>query len=91
MHPNTPKEIIHFIATRLLSKDRPYGHQGSWKPVWEGSGDLATAGLGREAGKGCCQREDGEGKKRDEEMEEMYEAARRSFMALELKTQGVEE
>jgi len=91
MHPNTPHQVIGFIATRLLSCDRPYGHPGSWTPVWTDCGDLATAGLGREAGKGCEQRSDGEGKKRDERMEQMYAAAKESFRRLELKTQGVEE
>ena len=89
LHPSTPKEIISFVATRLLSKDRPYGHQGTWEPIYIGCGDLSTAGVGMEAGKGC-RRKEGEGKRKDEEMERMYTVARESFRLLELKSPGVD-
>lgn len=90
LHPNTPKEIVHFIATRLLSKDRPFGHEGEWEPVWQGCGDLSNAGVGKDAGKGCKQREDGQGKEVDKKLEEMYGIARESFKALEIRSPGVD-
>lgn len=106
LHPNMPREIINFCATRLLSTERPYGfdppvssplHESSgqsqghrsgweetdWTPVWADHGDLATAGLGREAAKGCEQV--GPGKKEDERMEWMYKVARKSWGMLEMK------
>lgn len=89
MHPNTPKPIVEFIATRLLCPEKPYGHQGPWEPVWEGCGDLATAGVEYDAGKGC-KRRNGEGKERDERLREMYEVAKESFRLLELKSPGVD-
>lgn len=97
LHPSTPEHIITFVATRLLSRDRPYGftaedesaYGGEWQPVWAGCGDIATAGVGNEAAKGC-QRIDGEGKERDERLEWMYGVARRSYSLLEMKVPGVD-
>ena len=83
IHPNTPKPIIQFIATRLLSTDRPHGHDGSWTPLWDGCGDLSTAGVGLDAGKGCKQKDDGEGKEIDRKLESMYGVARKSWKVLE--------
>lgn len=83
LHPNTPGNVIAFIATRLLSRDRPFGHEGEWEPVWHGCGDLSTAGVGNEASKGC-KRRDTEGKERDEKLEEMYEVAKESFKLLKI-------
>jgi hypothetical protein len=89
MHPNTPQDVIEFVATRLLSKERPHGYVGDWAPVWQGCGDLATAGVGFDAGKGC-KRRDGEGKAKDEKLKKMYDVARESFRLLELKSPGVD-
>ncbi|GFZ48387.1 hypothetical protein JCM24511_06135 [Saitozyma sp. JCM 24511] len=83
LHPNTPSHIRHFIATRLLSPDRPFGHAGSWEPVWKGIGDLQTAGVGFDEAKGTEQ--GGEGKRRDELLEEMYSVARKSWEMLEMR------
>ncbi|GFZ47894.1 hypothetical protein JCM24511_05641 [Saitozyma sp. JCM 24511] len=83
LHPNTPTHVRHFIATRLLSPDRPFGHQGTWQPVWNGLGDLCTAGVGYDAAKGTEQ--SGEGKRRDEVLQDMYAVARRSWGLLEMK------
>jgi hypothetical protein len=77
LHPATPPQIRHFIATRLLSHDRPYGHEGKWEPIWYGTGDIATAGVGYDAVKGLEQK--GEGRRRDERLEQMYAVARRSW------------
>jgi hypothetical protein len=88
MHPNTPKDVINFVATRLLSRDKPHGYEGDWAPIWEGCGDLSTAGVDMEAGKGC-KRKEGAGKERDRKLEEMYQVARDSFKLLELKSPGV--
>jgi hypothetical protein len=84
LHPQTPEPIISFIATRLLSRDRPYGHQGEWSPIGDGHGDLITAGVGYEAGK-RCERREGKGKGFNEELEWMYHVARMSYRLLELK------
>lgn len=97
LHPNTPEHIVAFVATRLLSRERPHGfssedelaYGGEWQPVWAGCGDIATAGVGNEAAKGC-QRIDGEGKERDERLEWMYGVARRSYALLEMKAPGVD-
>ncbi|KAI9636239.1 uncharacterized protein MKK02DRAFT_33480 [Dioszegia hungarica] len=116
LHPSTPREVIHFCATRLLSPDRPFGFdtaveidrrgtqakaenerekavgkaastkQKEWTPLWAGIGDLATAGLGREAAKGCEQV--GPGKEIDEKLEWMYGVARRSWEILVVKAPG---
>jgi hypothetical protein len=83
LHPNTPVQIRQFIATRLLSSDRPFGHKGTWEPVWKGFGDLSTAGVGYDAAKGTEQ--SGEGKRRDEVLEGMYAVARTSWGLLEMK------
>ncbi len=42
-----------------------------------------------EATKGC-KRKDGEGKEKDEKLEEMYGVAKESFRLLELKSPGVD-
>ena len=82
IHPQTPKEIIAFVATRLLSSERPFGHIGPWKALGEGEDvDLSTAGVGLEATKGCEQR-DGEGKELDKKLESMYSVARESWRKL---------
>ncbi|OCF45741.1 hypothetical protein I317_00229 [Kwoniella heveanensis CBS 569] len=45
LHPETPPAIIAFCATRLLSRDRPYGYTGEdWTPLYldpDGGRDLA--------------------------------------------------
>ena len=91
VHPSTPPRMLSFIATRLLSRDRPFGHTGSWTPLWADGGclDLSAAGVGREAGKGCCQREGGKGREVDRQVEGMYAVARQSWGLLEAKSQGV--
>lgn len=60
---------------------------GDWKPIWESVGDLITAGVKYDAAKGCVQV--GEGRKKDEELERMYDAARDSFERLALSCPGV--
>jgi hypothetical protein len=60
--------------------------QKEWTPLWAGIGDLATAGLGREAAKGCEQV--GPGKQIDEQLEWMYGVARRSWEMLGMKAPG---
>ena len=82
LHPNTPKEVIQFVTTRLLSTDKPYGHQGIWTPI-SGCDDLSAAGVGKDAGKGYFPRHDGEGKNLDQRMQAMYEAARESWRRLD--------
>ena len=81
LHPQTPSEVIRFIADRLLSQDKPEGHEGLWTPLWalDGCRDLSTAGLGLEAGRGCRQKEDGIGKEIDRTVDVMYNVARRSW------------
>lgn len=43
-----------------------------------------------DVGKGGCKRKEGEGKRKDEELERMYEVAKESFRLLELKSPGVD-
>ena len=76
--------MINFVALRLLSPERPYGHTGSWEAVGiEGDDfDLSTAGVGMEARDGCEQRE-GEGKQVDRKLESMYGVARESWRRLD--------
>ncbi|KAK4686860.1 histone H3, partial [Tremellales sp. Uapishka_1] len=88
LHPNSPPQIRHFCATRLLSRDRPFGYEGAWEPVWKDSGDLATAGVGFDAPKGV--RQVGEGRKKDEELARMYDIAKESYKLLEMKAPGVD-
>ncbi|ORX34014.1 hypothetical protein BD324DRAFT_192292 [Kockovaella imperatae] len=85
LHPQTPTPVIEFVATRLISHDRPYGHSGPWKPLG-GDGediDLSAAGIGREACKGFEQRENGRGRELDRKLEGMYRIARESWNRLD--------
>ncbi|WVR04761.1 hypothetical protein IAU60_001773 [Kwoniella sp. DSM 27419] len=100
LHPSTPPPIISFCATRLLSKDRPYGYQGdSWVPVQmqeirneAGAFDLLMAGVDIGGEKG--QREGRKGQmvnSTDEAakvLEAMYAAARESWIKLERMSPG---
>jgi hypothetical protein len=93
LHPQTPGDIVNFCAIRLLSTDRPYGHDGEWVPIWKPHQgvaiDLADAGIGMDAVKGYERREgDGKGEKVDKRLEGMYRAARESWGLLEVKGGG---
>lgn len=37
-HPEKPADVVQFLATRLVSHDRPVGHGGDWFPLNEGDG-----------------------------------------------------
>ncbi|WVN89319.1 uncharacterized protein L203_104541 [Cryptococcus depauperatus CBS 7841] len=88
LHPATPANILSFCATRLLSRERPYGfdEDRDWVPIQmcEEGFDLQTVGLGREASKSMRKGQNGPGRAVDERLEKQYEVARRSFKLLEV-------
>jgi len=89
LHPRTPGDIVNFCAIRLLSTDRPHGHDGDWVPIYqEDQGvtvDLAAAGVGLDAAKDYSGRRVGMGLEVDERLEGMYRVARESWGLLEKK------
>ena len=68
LHPNTPREVIHFIATRLLSTEYPLGY-ASPSPVSAHSTRASSLGTvaiaGDEQGKSGGEKE-GEGEEREQ-------------------------
>lgn len=95
LHPSTPTGIVEFCAVRLLSRDRPYGHDGDWVPIYEpdergNTVDLSSAGLQLDAPKGYARAQLGEGKETDKRLENMYRIARRGYTLLEEKCPGVD-
>lgn len=101
LHPQTPIEIVHFCALKLLSKETPEGYRGAWKPIYEPDEngekvDLATAGLEFDApkeyrGKSRSRSNsghgagEGKGSGTDRRLEGMYRVARESYGLIELK------
>jgi len=46
LYPDTPDDVLYFIATRMLSRDCPHGHDGPWAPfTFEDGPQLVNSAL----------------------------------------------